>query len=411
MKTILTTRALCALSLPALLLHALTGCDGDDAVTPVTRADAGMPFDASVPDAVGPDARTDASMEAGRAPAMFLPTAEYSALLSLDPAFPFGVTQVHKAAGAVEPAGWGAHGGPVITEDVFAPAPKVTRYNLPSDVRADAMQASSVALPAPGGLPAQAFFSYLGVADVSTTRLLYSYTGAGATSPGELFLLDNALAVKSRAKVNGVFDQKVWTRGSDTFIAYTGLSGLSASASTTSDNGLYLAQFCSDALLPTGACKPSFPLLKWAGFSGPVVTDSSGNMFVAASVLSKPDAIYALSNSEVAGAIGATSTLTKMPLAEGAMGGSSAFAAVAPEATGEGWIVYRGGDFMASDVATKAIAYRASASGVQKTTEVPAAIVKGPTATDLYYFTDTEGDLWIAVSTATSGAFVELRRK
>jgi hypothetical protein len=416
MKTRFATRALSGV-LPfggLAMLATLIACDGDDAITPPTKLDAGVPSipDASPVDAGATDSGGDTSTDAARPPAMFLPSADYATLVSLDPAFPFGVTQVHKVKTVVEPVVWGAHGGPVVTDPTGA-LPKVTRFTVPADPRADATLLTNVVLPSPSGLPTPAFFSYLGVADVSPSRTLFSYTAPGAIAPGELLLLDNALAVKARANANGIFDQKAWTRGADTFIAYTAFSGLSAAATTTNDNGLYLAQLCADALLPTGTCKASFPLLKWAGFSGPVVTDLAGNVFVAASVLSKPDAIYALSNSEVAGAVAAGTTLTKTALAEGAMGGSSAFAAIAPEGAGEGWILYRGGDFMAPDVSTKAIPYLASGAGVQKTAraEIPEAIVKGAMATDLYYFTDNDGDFWIAVSTPTGGAFLELRRK
>jgi hypothetical protein len=415
-KDVIWRQLMKRLSLCAISLAAFAACDGDDdAAQSSGKLDAGSRDAAITVDAS--DAGTpavDSGSDAGRVPAMFLPAAEYVGLITIDAAFPFGVTQVHKATGPVEPAIWGAHGGPVVTDSAGA-APKVVRYTLPAGATLAATPLSSVVMPPPVDLPAMSFFSFLGVADVSTTRTLFSYTGAGAVSPGELLLLDNTLTVKARAKVNGVYDQKTWARGADTFVAYTGLSDLSAAASTTNVSGLYLAQICGDALLATGACKASFPLLTWDGFSGPVVTDASGNLFVAASFLSKPDAIFAISKAEIGAAIGTGTPLTKTALADGTSGGSSALAAIAPEGAADGWALYRGSEFgsMGAEVATKAVPYSVSATGIKKGTgaELPAAVVKGAMAKDLYYFTDAEGDLWIAVSTAAGGVFVELRRK
>jgi hypothetical protein len=149
---------------------------------------------------------------------------------------------------------------------------------------------------------------------------------------------------------------------------------------------------------------------------GPVATDTQGNVFVAASFATAKDAIYGATAEALAG-VKAT-PLASPALGEGGEGGSSAFAAVAPEVGKTGWVLYRAQDFGNPNAPTKAIAYTRTGSQIAKGTEVADALKNGPMATDLYYFTDDEGDLWVAVTkksadggAGSTGAFLELRRR
>jgi hypothetical protein len=401
----------------------LVACDGDDDVAPKLNRDAGAfdsgpgPDSASTLDANPPDA---ASSDAGPRPAAaFLAQSDYAALISLSASFPFGVTQVHASTKEVAPANWGRHGGPLVTTGGYTASGAVIngyRYAFGADPKA-AATSTTVPFAKPANLlPGPAFFGGEGIVDLSSALSLHSYTSTGANSEGEFLILDTGLGVKSRAFVNGAYDAKALPIGASTYVVYTGLSRVSASASATNDSGLYLSQLCGDTLVASGTCKSGFPLLKWPGFSGPVVTDARGNVFTAASFASKNDSIYALPKSAIATALTVfeNTPFTNAPIAEGSQGGSSAFAAVAPEASAPGWILYREGDYNLPLAATKAVPYLETASSIQKATtpEIANAIVMGPDASDLYYFTDAEGDLWIAVTkTGGGGAFIELRRK
>jgi hypothetical protein len=401
-------------------LFTLLACDGDDDTAPKQARDAGTTdssADSSLPtpDAVAPDASPDA---APRPSPIFLAQADYANLIAINAAFPFAVTQVHASTQDVAPANWGRHGGPLVTTGGYTASGAVIngyRYAFTTDAKG-AATSTTVPFAKPTNLPTPVFFGGEGIVDLSPALSLHSYTSTGANSEGEFLVLDTALAVKSRVYVNGAYDAKALPISASTYVVYTGLSKIAASASTTNDSGLYLSQLCGDTLIASGTCKSGFPLLKWPGFSGPVVTDALGNVFTAASFASKNDAIYALPKSAIAMALTAfeNAPFTNAPIAEGASGGSSAFAAVAPEASAPGWILYRESDYNLPLAATKAIAYVEVPAAIQKASipEIANAIVMGPDASDLYYFTDNEGDLWIAVTkTAGGGAFIELRRK
>lgn len=388
----------------ALTLGSVAGCDEAVEQTP----DGGGP-------AMDADAREaspgeEAGSDAAREPAAFLPTTAYAELLALAPSFPFGVTEVHAVAGAVKPATWGNHRGPLVTADLASAPIKAVRYALPSGATADATVASTTALPSVSGAPTPVFFSYLGLVDVDSARTLYSYTGTASPAQGELLLLDSVLAVKGRARVNGIYDHKPWVMGSDTFVIYTGFSAPTATASSTNTNGLYIAQLCADGFVPTGTCRAAFPLVTWSGASGPVVTDTQGTVVVAGYLAGdKPDVIYAVSKAQVADAIRTGTTLPLAPFADGSTGGNNALAAIAPEGSAPGWIVVLG---YAPSVAAKAIPYIVGASAITKPAgEIEDAIQKGTAATDMHFLTDDMGDLWVAVQKATGGAFVKLRRK
>jgi hypothetical protein len=91
-----------------------------------------------------------------------------------------------------------------------------------------------------------------------------------------------------------------------------------------------------------------------------------------------------------------------------AAGGATTPAAVAPSGAFAGWVFGLG--FGPTD-AVYAGPYVESSGGLASGGAViPSAIVPGSSAAALSVVSDPDGDLWIAVVTATSGVFLELQR-
>ncbi len=406
MKSIYVLLGACA------AVGSVVACSDDAApkveVLPSTPGnDAGV--DAQTPGIDG--GKPDASeVDAGRQPPVFLAQADYADYIAIDPAFPFDVTQVHTSDAPVNDARWG-RGGPMVTTLISA-KPVVVRYVVPPAPKAP-LTYTTINYVEATGLPAQKFFNAMIDLPVVPKSLL-SYSGSGAAFPGEVLLYSTSLlAVEGRANVNGYFAGVGLQNAAETRYVYSALSAFAAAPSATSNNGLYVSDSCSGALAPSGACKPGFALVQWAGASGPVTTDAQNNVFVAASLSGGPvsDGIYGFTRGEV---LGATSTLTRTALFSSNTGGTASLAAVAPEGTGEGWVLAKGYDFPAAP--TVAFTYAAAATvteGSKKTLVAaikPGAKMNGEGA-GYSLFTDPEGDLWVAADTSTGSALLELRRK
>jgi hypothetical protein len=368
--------------------------------------DAGVDAQTPVVDSGTPDA---SEVDAGRQPPVFLTQADYADYIAIDPAFPFDVTQVHTSDAPVDDARWG-RGGPMVTTLISA-KPVVVRYVVPAAPKAP-LTYTTINYVEATGLPAQKFFG--GMIDLPVgQKSLLSYTGSGAAFPGEVLLYSTSLlAVEGRANVNGYFGGVGVQNGAETRYVYSALSAFAAAPSGTSSNGLYVSDSCSGALAPSGTCKPGFALVQWTGASGPVTTDAQNNVFVAASLSGGPasDGIYGFTRAEV---LGATATLTRAPLFSSNTGGTASVAAVAPEGTGEGWVLAKGYDFPAAT--TVAFSYGAAGTVTDGSKKVDAAIKPGAKmngeGAGYTLFTDPEGDLWVAAVTNSGSALLELRRK
>ena len=363
-----------------------------------------------------------------REPAVFLDAVKYSDLVTLDARFPFGVTQKHTADAAIAGSRWGRHGGPMVTTSIYgetgAGVAGVVRWTWPdrreaegemraADATSDAMKKELPIAVAPG-LPERHFYGADGMVDLRSMLSLFTYTGTGAGFPGEALLYSADYdRVVGRAHVNGFYSGADIASGAQHRLVYAGLSPLSATVASTNENGLWVADFCEGALLPTAgatsACAAPQKLFAWKGQSGPVAVDAHQNVFVAASLVGAPtsDAVYGLSQAQALGA----APQSFATLAEVDSRGTASIAAVAPEATRDGWLVGLGFDDAAG---VYAISYRetADASAVTKSSDVvKRAIVPGADVDGLSFFTDAEGDLWLAVTRGRTGTYLELRPK
>jgi hypothetical protein len=320
-------------------------------------------------------------------------------------AFPFCVKRRLVATKAVLGAHWGQHGGPIVTSDKV-----VIRYGLPAQV-GGVLTATEVTFKVADNLPAMFFYGADGMVDLPFgPYALYNYTTSGTVAPGELLLYAKDYdQVVSRAKVNGIYSNVGIANGTGGRVFYTGLSGLTMAATTTSDNGLYGSDLCSGALVPTGTCPVSRKLLSWTGFSGPVTSDQSGNVFVAASISggAHSDEFYGLTKAEALG----TALVPAVALAVADTMGTSSMAAVAPQSDKPGWLLAKGYDFGAVSPAY-AQAYKLVNNKLEKSGTTLVDVVKPGTGSKGFtLFTDNSGALWIASKGATESAFLELQPK
>ena len=373
----------------------------------------------SSPASADPDAGTTSAPDGGaadaavRPPATFLDPSDHAKWLVIDAKFPFAVTARHATTSSVTGARWGRHGAPMLTTEVYKAgptAPGVIRWTIPADPTRDATM-KETAFAEATGLPAQVFYGADGVVDLPFGSLeLLSYTSSGAAFPGEALLYSPDLQeVTSRAKVNGFYSGVGISTPAGGRILYSGLSPLSAATSATNENGLYAADVCDASLLPTGACTPAVRLLQWKGASGPVIADAHDNVFVAASLSAgaTSDAVYGLARAQAL----ASTQLSPAALADADTGGTSSLAAIAPDGDGLGYVLAKGFDSPGAQRAF-AQAYAEGPDALAKSgARIDGALLPGPDAESFSMFTDADGDLWVAVSLAKGGVFLELRRK
>lgn len=358
----------------------------------------------------GPDGSTPDG--APRPAADFLSPDTYADLLVIDASFPFGVTATHATTRDVAGARWGRHEGPMLTTEVYKAAgenvPGVVRWTLPAAATAAATDAETPFTKATD-LPAQLFYGADGMVDLPFGPFdLLSYTGGGAPFAGEALLYTADLtSLPSRAKVNGFYSGIGLATPTGGRIVYSALAAFDSVASTTNANGLYASDVCNGSLVPNGDCTKGVRLVTWQGASGPVVSDAHDNVFVAASLTggASSDAIYGLSKAQALGDASQTATT----LVESDTAGTASVAAVAPDAASPGWVLAKGFD---AKSAAFAQGY-ADADGAltRSGARVASALRAGAKAEGFSVFTDSQGDLWVAVSVKSGGVFLELRRK
>jgi hypothetical protein len=317
----------------------------------------------------------------------FLEPAAYADLVTLSAGFPFGVVARHSASVGVINARWGAHGGPLVTLASGVVA------RLPASAEAES---ASLPIAAPSGLPSPHFWSVDGMVDLpagSGASAIRAYSSASATFAGEVvFFGPDYASVTGRASVNGYYSGAFAGGG----IVYSGLSGLSSSPSTTVDNGLWFASGCPSACRAT-------KLFGWKGFSGPVVTDANGVVFVSAFRTDAPssDAVFALTS------IGHTA-VAPAPIAERNTQGTSSLVAVATPGASTGFVVAKGHDAETS-APSWARAYRVAEGrieGVGPVLEDPIHSASNLVTTS--FFSDPRGHLWVAAESDAGMFLLEL---
>lgn len=350
-----------------------------------------------------------AEVNEGKGESAFLDAERVVDLVTISPSFPFGVTRRHRAAGAVLGAHWGGHGGPLVTT-MNAGTLKAHRWTLPDGVTEAAKEAllPSVAVP---NLPTPAFWGADGFVDLPFGSLsMHSYSSAAAHSAGELiFYSKDYDRVAGRARVNGFYSGVGVEGGGAKRIVYSGLSGLSSTASAQEESGLYASDVCGDSPAPSGSCAASVKLFGWQGFSGPVTSDADGNVFVAA-FLSRPGganrgAIYGLTKSQSL----ATSAQSEATLAERSAGGTASIAAVGKPGSQKGWIIAKGHDDKAA-APSYARAYHSNGNAIVADGAIVENVIAAASPdASLSFFSDPKGNLWVSVELPDASWLLELQ--
>ena len=402
-----------------------TGCGDDDARDKGEDAgtDTSTAADTGAPDTSTADTSTADAADAAKPAPVFLDPSNYTDLFAIDAKFPYDVTQKHVASLAIASGGatqvsvkWGTT-GPIVTTSPYSPPTylHVDSWTIPSDPKAASTSTTTTAA-LPSSPPAAPFWSGDGFVDLPFVGplALQAYT-VSAVPPGpprgEVLLYALTFAtVTSRAFTNGFYSGVGLVDGTTDAIVYSGLSGLAAAASDTSDNGLYAAPLCNGQLVATGACALSHKLFGWTGNSGPVAADTLGNVFVAAALGANGE-VYGVSKAQAF----ASTPATKATLATNdLLAGTSTEAAIAEPGSAGGWLLTNGyADFTTGAVPpVYGVDYTSSAAGVVKGTHDYAPVIS-PTAAlkSLALFNDPAGNLWLAITTATDGMFLELRKK
>jgi hypothetical protein len=398
---------LCALPLS----WAALACDGDDATTPGFFRDAGQSDAENAADtSTALNGAALPERDAGRPLPQFLIDADYNEFVTLDAAFPFGVTHVHLTTIKVSSARWGNHNGPMLTAgqpDDGSGAPSLYRFTIPADAKAPMTTPVSQTLVDSQATPVIRYYN--AIIDLpSAQKSLVSYSGQGDAFPGEALVYGPSLSsAEKRAHVNGFFAAVATPRGAETRLVYTAVSPLASAPATTNDNGLYISDTCTGALVATAACPAGFALLKWTGASGTVAQDRDGNLFVAAFTMAKQE-VYGFSKTEIAAA---SAQATKTPLFSFAASGTGGFAILPTEAAKPGYVLIKAYDGKVPTATTAQPFAAAPAITLGANPSTTNALVPGPKNQGYTLLTDPEGNLWLAIDTATGGAFLKLQRK
>lgn len=338
----------------------------------------------------------------------FLDAATYAGELKIDAKFPFGVTRRYTTQRRLRGARWGRHGGPMLTGELMGsgmPRTVVTRFTMPAAATGELI-AADLPIPEASGLPMALYYNAM-VDLPFDSAALFSYTGPVAHYQGEALLYSaDYTMTRSRAFCNGFYDVVSPSAG---LMFHTSLSGFSAMPMPTEENGLWRSALCNGQVVPSGACPQSRKLIGWSGYSGPVVADTAGTIFVAASLSAGPatDEVYALSRADST----SSSPVTATTLLSLSTSGTSTIAALAPTGDEPGWLLHKGYD--APTAAEPATAQAYELPGGQLHTHgaaITGALQPGSAATGFSLLSDPQGNLWIAVSEKMQNVLLELRR-
>jgi hypothetical protein len=299
---------------------------------------------------------------------------------------------------------WGSHGGPLVVQPA-ATGTGVTleRWTAPAgNTGAMTVQTTAVAAALPAGtfIGAQAldlpFFGWTAI----------SWTNAFPDSTGQFEMVASGAIVTSYM-LNGPYGvAAVPAASSSGRLLYTGLSPLGMPS--TSVAGLYAADACSSPTqaLGTGTdCSASALVAAWGDSTGPVVTDSNGDVFAVLPTIATgmQEARGFLASSIARGAV-ATDGVSLFTMA----GSSVALAALAPSAGDPGLVVLQTADstFTPIDV----IEQKFTTNGTLAAVGTPTKLLTVASGQGLSFLVDGSQRLWVAVNGTSSTTYVVLAR-
>jgi hypothetical protein len=314
-----------------------------------------------------------------------------------------GVYTAPEAIGYQVPT-WGSHGGPLVVQQGTGTGVILERWTVPTGTTGTmTVQTTPVAaaLPATTFLGAQAldlpFFGWTAI----------SWTNPFPDSTGQFEMIASG-AIVTNYTVNGPYGVAALAAASSLGrLLYTGLSPLGAP--TTSVAGLYAADACASPAqaLGTGTgCSASALVAAWGDSTGPVVTDSSGDVFaVLPTVATQMQEARGFPASSVARGAAATAGVSLFTMA----GSSVALAALAPSAADPGLVIFQPADltFTPLDVVAQKFTTGSSLAAMG----TPTKLLTVAPGQGLSFLVDGSQRLWVAVSGTASTRYVVLARQ
>jgi hypothetical protein len=300
---------------------------------------------------------------------------------------------------------WGSQGGPLLVQQGTGTGVTLERWTAPAGTTGTmTVQTTSVAAALPTGnfLGGQAldlpFFGWTAI----------SWTATDATGQFEM-IASGAIATTYTA--NGPYSAGAVAAASSLGrFFYSGLSPLGMP--TLDTNGLYAADACSapaQALGTGTGCTAPALVAAWGEASGPVATDSNGDVFaVLSSFTAGNQEARGFLASSVARGAAATTGVTLFT-----MGGyASSLAALSPTATASGLVVFQAIDSTTNapqDVIEQKFTTSTSLAAMGTPTtmlSVPSGQTQG-----LSFMVDGSQRLWVAVNGTASTTYVVLARQ
>jgi hypothetical protein len=342
-----------------------------------------------------------------------LPESSYAALFTLG-ASDLCAVAVYEAATTIayQQPSWGEHGGPLLV--VAGPGSgevTLSRWSPPGSAEG-AMSVATKTVDAQ--IPDGAFAGAQAIDIGFRPGTLISYVGAFPDTAGELVVATDA-GTDERYPMNGLFSIAVVPGAEATSgrVVHTGLSPLGNEDAGA--NGLHAADDCDGDLVPNGGATCAEPLQidAWGDASGPVVTDSAGNVIALMSNFAG-DQEARFFAAEVIAEGGGASAGAPLFTADGF---GLSLAAMGPADALEGIAAFQPSDsatFQALDVLQ--VRYSTSSGSLVAGEPAPLLTLKTPGA-PVALLTDPEGRLWAGVSildeqgAPVSTTFVVLARK
>jgi hypothetical protein len=319
-----------------------------------------------------------------------------------------------EALGSQAPT-WGSHGGPLLVQTATTGAGgaaggtgkgvTLERWTAPTgNTGTMTLQTTPVA----SALPA-ATVSYLGSQAVDLPFFGWTaitYTNSDVTGKFEMIASG---AIVTNYGANGPYGVAAVPAASS--LGRLFFSGASPLGTTTAGtNGLYEADACSSPSqdLGTGTgCSASALVAGWGEYSGPVATDSNGDVFgVMTSFSDNNQEARGFLASSVARGAAATAGVTLFTIP----GYSGSLAALSPTATDPGVMVFQPFDstsFSGLDVVEQKFTTGSSLAAMG----TPSTFLTVTAAQSLSFVVDGSQRLWVAASGTSSTTYVVLARK
>ncbi len=314
-----------------------------------------------------------------------LPRGATSAYFAIDDASLCAVEKWSAADLTLDPYGitptWGSHGGPLTFEGSATQA-TFSRWTLGM---AGALTASDESVNVT--VPAGAFWGSQAL-DVGSSLTVASWTGMSFSTEGGFVVKTGANAHQEDAI--GVFGLAT-TQGR---LLFTGLSP--AGVAAAGDAGLYAALVTTSALTDDGT------VATWGLATGPVVTDTEGNVFaVNTDYVAANQEIRAFAAADIAPGSPATEGVTLATLPDF----GDAMAVLGPSDDAPGLVLLQpndGATFAHLDVVGVPFTIEAGAIAASGT---PSTVLTLAAAdTNLTLMTDDDGRLWVGAANAEGGS-------